>query len=374
MRLALLTNNRLPPREGVARHVLETGRRLVRRGHEVTILARGHKLAGRERSVDGVRLVERPDYPLSPLRHLSDRSVLGRWLAAGAEGADLIHVHLPLLPPLPTRAPLMVTFHSPMLTDSAAIHESGLSPVVRKLTARLVSRRFEDWYLRHADRIVAVSRGVRDELVLAYGVPARHMEVVPNGVDTEFFRFAPMAGREPKILYVGRLHYRKGLFRLLEAMAWLKSRNLQLVLAGEGPLLGALTRHATSLGLGAKVRFVGFLEREALRRELETAACVVNPADYESGPLVLLEAMAAGAPVVSTPTGLARELGPQPPILVAAPEPTALATAITACLADPEAAAARAIRARSLVEREYGWERVVDRLEAIYGIRERLAA
>jgi glycogen(starch) synthase len=139
-------------------------------------------------------------------------------------------------------------------------------------------------------------------------------------------------------------------------------------------LLGALTRHATSLGLGAKVRFVGFLEREVLRRELETAACVVNPADYETGPLVLLEAMAAGAPVVSTPTGLAREFGPQPPILIAAPEPTALAAAISACLADPEAAAARAIRARLLVEREYGWERVVDRLEAIYGIRERLAA
>ena len=84
--------------------------------------------------------------------------------------------------------------------------------------------------------------------------------------------------------------------------------------------------------------------------------------------------MASGAPVVTTPTGLAGEIGPQPPILLAAPEPTALATAISACLADPEAAAARAIRARALVEREYGWERVVDRLEAIYGIRERLAA
>ena len=93
--------------------------------------------------------------------------------------------------------------------------------------------------------------------------------------------------------------------------------------------------------------------------------------------LARLGSLDLGAPVslvMTSPRVHARELGPQPPILVAAPEPTALAAAITTCLADPEAAAARAIRARSLVEHEYGWERVVDRLEAIYGIRERLAA
>ncbi len=197
---------------------------------------------------------------------------------------------------------------------------------------------------------------------------------MPNGVDTGFFRFAPAEGREPKILYAGRLHYRKGLFRLLDAMARLERRDLVLVLAGEGPLQGALQQRASLLGLGHRVRFAGFLDREALRQELQTAACVVNPADYESGPLVLLEAMASGAPVVSTPTGLARELGPEPPLLLAAPEPEALAACIAACLADPATAAARALRARLLVESQYDWERVVDGLETAYGVEERLAA
>lgn len=374
MRLALITNNRLPPREGVARHVLEIGRRLAGRGHEVTILARGHRRKPVERWDGKVRLVERADVPLAPLRHLADRASLGRWLAAGAEGADLVHVHLPLLPPLPVRQRLVVTFHSPMLTDSAAITERGLAPALRKLSARLVSCHFETWYLRRAESVLAVSRGVREELAMAYGASSALIGVAPNGVDAGFFRFAPTAGRERRILYVGRLSYRKGLFRLLEAYARLADRSHELVVAGEGPLLAALRRRAAELGVAPQVRFTGFLEPEALRRELQAAACVVNPADYESGPLVLLEAMAAGAPVVSTPTGLARELGPAPPILLAEPDPAALARAIATCLADRPAAEALARRARTLVEGQLSWERAVDRLEGIYGVRERLAA
>jgi glycogen(starch) synthase len=122
------------------------------------------------------------------------------------------------------------------------------------------------------------------------------------------------------------------------------------------------------------VRFVGFQDFDPLLSLLHAAACLVNPADYESGPLTLLEAMAAGTPVVSTPTGLARELGPEPPLLLARAEAPSLAAAIAACLDDPAAAAARARRARTLVEREHAWERVVDRLETLYGFRERAAA
>ena len=62
-------------------------------------------------------------------------------------------------------------------------------------------------------------------------------------------------------------------------------------------------------GITARVRFAGFLDRAGVRDELRQAACFVNPADYETGPLTLLEAMACGTPVVSTATGLAAEMG-----------------------------------------------------------------
>jgi glycosyltransferase involved in cell wall biosynthesis len=354
--IAHLTNNPFPPREGVARHVLEVARRLALRGHEVSISARGSGPRTRERLLEGgVRLVERPDLGPAALRQLGDYAGLRRWLAAGADGADLLHVHLPLLPPLPLGhaggRPLVVTFHSPMLTDAASITEPGLKARLLKLKASLVSRRIEGWYLAHADRIVAVSRGVREELAQAYSFPQARVAVVPNGVDLAAFAFAaPGApGPKPSILYVGRLGYRKGLFRLLDAFATLDGAP-RLVLAGEGPLRAALVRRARALGVSRRVVFTGFLDRERLRAELRAAACVVNPADYESGPLVLLEAMAAGAPVVSTPTGLARELGPEPPILLARPDPEDLAAKIAARLAEPaEATAAGARRALSLV-------------------------
>jgi glycosyltransferase involved in cell wall biosynthesis len=377
MRLAFLTNNRFPPREGIARHVLEVARRLQARGHGVTVLSRGASFAPwGESVVEGVRVRSFTHYPLQPFHHALARAGLAGWLRDGADGADFLHVHLPLLPPLPTDLPVVATFHSPMLHDTGAIAEPGLRPALIKANARLFSRRYEQWYLDRAAAVVAVSQAVRAELETSYRPGNRRPVVVPNGVDTDFFGFAPLSGRTSTVLYVGRLGYRKGLPRLLEAFALLpRELGLELALAGEGPLEPALERHAATLGVSARVRFAGFLDQAAVRAELQAAACFVNPADYESGPLTLLEAMACGAPVVSTATGLAAEMGRGAPLLLSGPEPAALATAIEATVrADRQAVAARAREARSMVVARYGWDRVVDQLEALYGVRRERAA
>jgi glycosyltransferase involved in cell wall biosynthesis len=376
MRLAFLTNNRFPPREGIARHVLEVASRLRDRGHEVTILARGRAFAGwRETVVGGLRVRHYPHYPLQPLHHAMARTQLAGWLRDGADGAELLHVHLPLLPPLPTTLPVVATFHSPMLSDTGAIREPGLRPALIKANARLFSRYYEQWYLDRATRLIAVSGAVRTELEAGYRLHGRRAVVVPNGVDTDFFGFAPLNGRGPGIVYVGRLGYRKGLFRLLDAFARLPADlGRELVLVGEGPLEASLRRRAAALGIAGRVRFAGFLDRIAVRAELRDASCFVNPADYETGPLTLLEAMACGTPVVSTATGLANELASRPPLLIARPEPQALASAMAAVLRDPETAAARARVARSLVATRFDWEHTVDRLEVLYGLRREQAA
>jgi len=373
MRVALLTNNQLPPREGIGRHVLELAKRLPARGIEPLIVAKGTNMRFWHRlEVEGVRVALYPYAPVRPFHQEAIRAVLQPWLDRGAEGADLLHLHSPLLPRLRTGLPRLVTFHSPLLADTRAIHEPGMVTAMVKANARLFGQAYEHAQISAAAAIIAVSGNVRDELCRLYRLDGRAPLVIENGVDVEFFapgrtNRRPSAGAPVTILYVGRLGYRKGLSRLLDAMALVADRpNCRLALAGEGPLRGKLEAQAHLLGIAHRVDFLGFLDREALRETLASAAVLVNPADYESGPLTLLEAMAAGTPVVTTPTGLVGDLPEPAPLRLAAAEPAALATAIAEVLDAPEAAAATARAARLLVEERFAWERVAARTADLY--------
>ncbi|MFO1036972.1 MAG: glycosyltransferase family 4 protein [Geminicoccaceae bacterium] len=371
MRVAIVTNNRLPPREGIGRHALETARSLRARGHEPILLAPGEGRKWIRGEIAGVPVRWYPHVAVRPFHHLLARREIGAWLADGAEGASLLHVHLPLLPPLPTSLPTVVTIHTPLLVDTAAMPEKGWRPFAFRSQARLLSHRWEQWYLDRAVSVIAVAQSVADDLARLYRLRGRHPLVVRNGVDTAFFAYRGPEGRFGRVLYVGRLGYRKGLSRLLAAVALLP--NVLLRLVGEGPLETELKDQAQRLGIADRVMFLGFRDAEGVRRELWRAACFVNPADYESGPLTLLEAMAAGTPVVTTPTGLAVELGPDPPLRVVPPTAADLAAGIRATLDDPHSGV-RTAAARALVVRGHDWERAVNGLEAAYGLRMEQAA
>lgn len=375
MRIALLTNNPFPPREGIGWHVAALAREFRTRGHEVRILARGSDpLRWQRLGFDGVACDRYPFLPLRPFHHSLARPHIAAWLAGEAAGADIVHVHLPLLPPVDVRTSVAVTVHTPMLADNAAIAEPGLAPKLMRLNARLFSRRYEQAWLDRADVLFTVSSRVAAELATHYRLGVREPIVCPNGVDTRAFTFAPLAGREPFLLYVGRLSWRKGVARLLEAFAMLRTSGLRLVIAGEGPLRPGLEARARELGIAGRTEFLGFVGRPALQALLQRARCFVHPSDYEGFPLVLLEAMAAGAPVVTTPIGALADLGRDPPLFLAGPDPRALAAAIDDCLADDAAATVRAACARALVERAFDWRIVASRVLAGYGSLLRHAA
>ena len=196
---------------------------------------------------------------------------------------------------------------------------------------------------RRVGVFVAMTQFARERFV-AGGLPAERIIVKPHFVDDPGLRRTPPSASK-QLLYVGRLSPEKGVGVLVEAFSRLMDRNgLQLVIVGDGPERAALERRA-----GPGVRFVGRLPHEETLRRMHDARALVFPSIwYEGQPMAVLEAMAAGLPVVASDLGGVPEiLGGAAGWLCASGDAAAWATTLRR-LADPAVvdAAGRAARAR----------------------------
>ena len=131
----------------------------------------------------------------------------------------------------------------------------------------------------------------------------RKIHVVRCGLDEVFLSPTPTPVPDrPRLVNVGRLSEQKGQLLLIEAAAQLQAQGLdfELVIVGDGPLRGELERLIDQHGLRGRVRITGFLDNDGVRRELEAARALVMPSFAEGLPVVIMEAMALGRPVIST--------------------------------------------------------------------------
>ncbi|RMH19040.1 MAG: glycosyltransferase family 1 protein [Acidobacteria bacterium] len=210
---------------------------------------------------------------------------------------------------------------------------------------------------RLADRVLACSAQTAREVERDYGV--RGVGVLPNVTGGLPIAAAPPQAGDPPpgyLLFVGRLRIRKGVEVLLEALAELRSAAggapatppARLVIAGSGEQQAALAARAAQLGLDDAVRFLGRCDAGRVRRLLAAARALVVPSIYEGMPLVILEAMAEGVPVVASAVSGIPEVVIDGDCgwLVPPEDPPALAAALRQVLADPEAARRRGERGR----------------------------
>ena len=220
--------------------------------------------------------------------------------------------------------------------------------------------------------LLAVSEPLRAR-ALEIGASAERVHVLPNGVAAERFATDAAAGERcrtslglgagPVIGFVGSLKAWHGTEVLLRAFTALRSRvpSAQLLVVGDGPTADALRREAAARGIAAAVHFTGAVEHGAiptLLAAMDVAVAPYLPADdFYFSPIKVYEYMAAGRPVVASRLGEMAPLGAAG--LLCAVEPgdsDSLAGGIEAVLAAPEAAAARAARARTWVGKERTWE------------------
>lgn len=155
-----------------------------------------------------------------------------------------------------------------------------------------------------ADAVIANSEGLAG---LSRRADPAAVRVVPNGVDSEYFKPAPSPGKRDesttRFLFVGRCHDQKNLFFLLEALARLAGeggRAFEAHFAGDGPLRGELEARAAALGIARLLRWHGWCSKSALLDLYRKCHCFVNPSHYEGMPNTVLEAMACGLPVVAS--------------------------------------------------------------------------
>lgn len=244
---------------------------------------------------------------------------------------------------------------------------SGVRVVEHDARWRMVVDR---WTHLSTTRSVCVSQAVASAYA-EVGFPREKLCVIPNGVDSaRFADAAPLDLNTLQIpdgstvaLSVGRLHSQKGFDILLEAVPGLLAKfdNLHVLIAGEGPQRRELAERIDSSPAAGRIRLLG--RRDDVPELMRAADLFVHPARWEGMPNVILEAMAAGLPIVATDVeGVAELLGCEESGLIVPPEDSdALAAAISRLLSDPTLAARLGRTARERASTVFSWEKTVER-------------
>jgi glycosyltransferase involved in cell wall biosynthesis len=294
---------------------------------------------------------------------------LSEWLVA--EGVDLIHTHsyrpnlqgrLAAAPLRDSGMRLVAHYHSTMDEKREA---EGTLALERNLTAV-------------TDRVIACSEAAGDHVAALLDIPDGRLTVVPNAVDAAGFAGGDRAamraelgidGDRPVIALVGRIDEHKGQEEFVRAAPLVRAAHPDalLLLVGstaKDDVAAPVRDLIESEGVEDVVRFTGYLhDMPALYAAIDVLAA---PSRSEGFGLMLVEAMAAGVPIVATAVGAIPEVvGDGPALLVAPEDPPALAAALNRVLDDRDAAAAMAAAGRERAG-VFSWDRSAAILEGVY--------
>jgi phosphatidyl-myo-inositol alpha-mannosyltransferase len=371
VKIGLVSPYVYPMPGGVTQHVGYLYENLRLRGHDVRILTSSH---GLQRASEGdiIRLGKGFSFPMNG--SVGTITVSPRYVSQvrdtlEGEQFDLLHFHEPFVPFL---SPIILRLSTSV--NIATFHAYGGFSPSYEFGKRVMGS--------YADRLhgrIAVS-GAAKHFIDRY-FPGEY-KVIPNGVDVaQFQRAVPLArwkDGKRNLLFVGRHEPRKGLIELLKAYRILRKAgcDCRLLVVGQGPLSREARRYVATRRLG-DVEFLGRVSDGEKAQLYRTADVYVSPATGgESFGIVLLEAMAAGTPIVASDIhgykGVVRR--GREGLLVPPREPRELAIAIDRLLREPALREQMGAAGQARAE-EFSWPRVTAKVEDYYGfVIRRLAA
>lgn len=288
--------------------------------------------------------------------------------------ADVAHAHTwyadmaGLLIRMLHRVPLVVTLHSMEPLRPWKVDQLG--------TGYLLSTWIEKTVVEAADRVIAVSARMREDILQYFGVDPARVVVIHNGIDPERYRRTPrrdaldrLGIHAPFVLFVGRITDQKGIFDLLDASDALPS-GVQVVLCASAPDTPEIEERLRGGVAGrANLRWIGeMLPVQDVIQLYSHAAVFCCPSVYEPFGLINLEAMACQTPVVASAVGGILEVVEDgvTGLLVPPRRPHQLAAALTALLTDRGRAQAMGKAGRARVEERFSWASVAARTETLY--------
>lgn len=347
---------------GIEHHLRLLAERQASRGHGVTVLVASANGRETEAMDNGVRVIRtRPratvaSTPLSP--------GLVRWMRRLTP--EVTHLQFPY-PPAEVAQRLLGRSEVTIVSyQSDIVRQRWIGRMYRPLMRRI---------LADADAVLVSSRAYRESSPHLQR-PDVDCSIVPLGIDVERFRRPDPERIErlrggngvPRVLFVGKMRYYKGLDVLIEAAGDIDA---ELLLVGGGPMRPALRRLAAQSPASERIRFLGEVSEDDLPVHYAAADVVVLPSSQRSEAfgLALLEGMASGKPVVSTELGtgtsFVNEHG-RTGLVVPSRDAGALARAVNTLLRDPDARRRMGENARRRVADEFHVDAMVDRILSVY--------
>jgi PEP-CTERM/exosortase A-associated glycosyltransferase len=347
-----------------------------------------------EETVDGLHFYRTPvsKGPLAKLPVLNQKEVIDGLIKRLAEiipqlKPDVLHAHSPSLNAVAAlragrRFGIPVVYEVRAFWEDAAVDHGTTKENGLRYRA---TRALETWALRRADAVTTICEGLRKDIV-ARGIPAGKVTVIPNAVDIDKFSVGGIADRELKarlglsgsrlVGFIGSFYAYEGLDVLLRAVPLLAARmpDLRVLLVGGGPQDQALRKLAADLKIEDKVVFTGRVPHEEVPKYYDLLDVLVYPrhamrlTDLVT-PLKPLEAMAQGRVLAASDVGGHLELiaDGKTGVLFKAGDPAALADKLAGLLDTQESWPALRAAGRHYVETERNWGVSVARYKSIYG-------
>jgi len=373
-----------PPRivGGIARVVHDLSKRLIKDGHEVTVITYKEGNVPYYELDKGVKVYRVDNFMINPNNFIDWIMQLNFNLVAKAseimqkEGTfDVIHAHDWLVGY--AGKTLKQSFNIPLVSTIHAT-EAGRNNGIRDEQQRYIND--TEWMLTYeSTEVVVNSNYMKGELQRLFGLPFEKINVVPNGVnllgfsgierDYDFRRRYAM-DNEKIIMFMGRLVYEKGVQHLIAAMPKILSgyHDSKLVIAGRGGMIDELRSQAEYLGLGKKVYFAGYMNGKDVGKLYKAADVSVFPSIYEPFGIVALEAMLAETPVVVSDIGGLNEIVQhrENGMKCYAGNANSIADSVLELLYDHALSASVVKKAKAKVRNEYNWNKIAQDTHYIY--------